>query len=471
MPRAPAPHAAPPAARTPARSDVRAPPRGRPRGRRRRRARRTRRVRRARRPRDRPGPRGPRLGRHRRRAGRHVRRLRRGVRRAARDPDRRSGPDHAADLRRRAHRPRARPAPRRARPGALGRGRRAGRAGLAVGRLPARVPRGRRDRRRARAAGPPCAGPVAGTRAVRRRDGGLAAGDPPAGHRRDGLAAGPVGVRGRRRRCRVPARRPDQERARRRGRRGRAARLPGSAARPVIELDDAVVTAYAPGEARRGSERVVTLLGPVTATLAERRVAVVGANGSGKSTLARLLNGLTLPSAGAVRVDGLDTARDGAAVRRRVGFLFTDPDAQVVMPTPVEDVALSLRRLGVPARERDARAREALGRVGLASRADLPVRALSGGQRQLLALAAVLATEPAVLVCDEPTTLLDLRWRRVVDGLLADLPQQVVQVTHDLDAAARADRVLVVDGGRVVHDGAPGPALDAYRALMAVEPA
>lgn len=234
----------------------------------------------------------------------------------------------------------------------------------------------------------------------------------------------------------------------------------------MIELDAALVTAHAPGTGRRGGSEVVRLLGPVTCTLTERRVAVVGANGSGKSTFARLLNGLTLPSSGSVRVDGTDTARDGAAVRRRVGFLFTDPDAQVVMPTPVEDVALSLRRTGVPGRERDARARAWLARVGLADRADLPVRALSGGQRQLLALAAVLATEPAVLVCDEPTTLLDLRWRRVVDALLADLPQQVVQVTHDLDAAARADRVLVVDDGRVVHDGPPTPALASYRALM-----
>ncbi|MFF1528811.1 energy-coupling factor ABC transporter ATP-binding protein [Cellulomonas sp. NPDC058312] len=234
----------------------------------------------------------------------------------------------------------------------------------------------------------------------------------------------------------------------------------------MIELDAALVTAHAPGSGRRGGLAVVRLLGPVTCTLTERRVAVVGANGSGKSTFARLLNGLTLPSSGSVRVDGVDTARDGAAVRRRVGFLFTDPDAQVVMPTPVEDVALSLRRTGVPGRERDDRARAWLDRVGLADRADVPVRALSGGQRQLLALAAVLATEPAVLVCDEPTTLLDLRWRRVVDALLADLPQQVVQVTHDLDAAARADRVLVVDDGRIVHDGPPTPALASYRALM-----
>nr|WP_210732297.1 energy-coupling factor ABC transporter ATP-binding protein [Cellulomonas denverensis] len=214
----------------------------------------------------------------------------------------------------------------------------------------------------------------------------------------------------------------------------------------------------------------VRLLGPVDLTLAERRIAVVGANGSGKSTLARLLNGLALPAAGQVLVDGLDTAKDGRAVRRRVGFLFTDPDAQIVMPTPVEDVALSLRRTAVPPADRDARARAALARVGLAERADLPVRALSGGQRQLLALAAVLATEPEVLVCDEPTTLLDLRWRRVVTDLIAGLPQQVVLVTHDLDAAAHADRVLVVDDGRIVADGPPATTLDHYRTLMAALP-
>lgn len=237
----------------------------------------------------------------------------------------------------------------------------------------------------------------------------------------------------------------------------------------MIELDRAQVTVWAPDPVD-GRDRTVRILGPVTTSLSERRVAVVGANGSGKSTLARLVNGLVLPSAGTVRVDGLDTAHDGAAVRRRVGFLFTDPDAQVVMPTPVEDVALSLRRLGGDATRRQAAARRWLARFGLEAHADLPVHVLSAGQRQLLALAAVLATEPTVLVCDEPTTLLDLRWRRVVDDLLADLDQQVVLVTHDLDAAARADRVLVVDAGQVVHDGPPPQALAAYRQLMAAAP-
>ncbi|MBX9244478.1 ABC transporter ATP-binding protein [Actinotalea ferrariae] len=242
----------------------------------------------------------------------------------------------------------------------------------------------------------------------------------------------------------------------------------------MIELLDATVTVWAAGHDTGApgapSEHVVTLLEPTTLRLTERRVAVVGANGSGKSTLARLVNGLVLPSAGSVLVDGLDTARDGAAVRRRVGFTFTDPDAQIVMPTPREDVALSLRRLGLPAAERDARARDVLTRYGLGDRAEVPVHALSGGQKQLLALATVLATEPAVLVCDEPTTLLDLRWRRAVDALLDGLDLQLLQVTHDLDAARRADRVLVVDGGAVVADGAPDEAVDHYVALMTGRP-
>ncbi len=234
----------------------------------------------------------------------------------------------------------------------------------------------------------------------------------------------------------------------------------------MITFDAATVVAASTAPDGRADE--VTILEPVSCVLTERRVAVVGANGSGKSTLARLVNGLATPTSGRVLVDGLDTARDGAAVRRRVGFVFTDPDAQLVMPTPREDVALSLRRLSLSRAERDERVRSVLGRFGLAGRAEVSVHALSGGQKQLLALAGVLATEPAVLVCDEPTTLLDLRWRRVVDELLDSVEQQVLQVTHDLDAAGRADRVLVVDGGRVVFDGDARDGVRHYRDLMAV---
>ena len=109
----------------------------------------------------------------------------------------------------------------------------------------------------------------------------------------------------------------------------------------------------------------------------------------------------------------------------------------------------------------------ALDAVGLGDKGGVSVHALSGGQRQLLAIAGVLAVEPSIVVADEPTTLLDLRWRAHVDALLGALDQQLVEVTHDLDAAGRADRVIVMDGGAVAFDGKPRAAVAAYRALMA----
>jgi biotin transport system ATP-binding protein len=218
------------------------------------------------------------------------------------------------------------------------------------------------------------------------------------------------------------------------------------------------------GVTHRYGSRVV--LRDVDLRLAERRIGIVGANGSGKSTLARLLNGLVVPSEGSVAVDGLDTRDEGAAVRRRVGFVFTDPDAQIVMPTVAEDVAFSLRRSGLDRAARAARVAEVLESFGLADHVDHAAHLLSGGQKQLLALAAVLVTEPAVLVCDEPTTLLDVRNARRVAQLLTGLPQQVVLVTHHLEQLDGFDRVLVVDGGRVVADAPPAQALAAYSVLV-----
>ena len=235
----------------------------------------------------------------------------------------------------------------------------------------------------------------------------------------------------------------------------------------MIELDGAGVVVSAADPDAPGRTIARTILAPVTATLTERRIAVIGANGSGKSTLARLVNGLRSPTTGRVRTLGLDVAREGAKVRSRVGFMFTDPDSQLVMPTAGEDVALSLRRGIRDTTERDAQAREVLAQFGLARHVDAPVHSLSGGQKQLLALAGVLATEPEILVCDEPTTLLDLRWRRVIDDLLAELDAQVLLVTHDLAAAEQADRVLVVDHGRVVFDGEPLAAVGQYAEQMA----
>ncbi|WP_448190470.1 energy-coupling factor ABC transporter ATP-binding protein [Azospirillum sp. sgz301742] len=197
-------------------------------------------------------------------------------------------------------------------------------------------------------------------------------------------------------------------------------------------------------------------------SLAERRVAVVGSNGSGKSTLARLLNGLLVPSEGTVLVDGIDTRRDGKAVRRRVGFVFQDPDMQIVYPTVEEDIAFGLKNLRLPRDEITRRVDAALARFGLTGHRTWPAHLLSGGQKQLLAIASVLVLEPAYVVFDEPTTLLDLRNRRHIGRVIRDLPETAILVSHDLDLVAEADRVIVLDEGRVVADDAPSPALAAY---------
>ncbi|WP_341945286.1 ABC transporter ATP-binding protein [Microbacterium sp. LWH11-1.2] len=203
------------------------------------------------------------------------------------------------------------------------------------------------------------------------------------------------------------------------------------------------------------------VLDDVTVELTAPTIAVIGANGSGKSTFARLLNGLVAPTAGRVTVDGLDTVRDRAQVRRRVGFVFANPDAQILMPTPAEDLALSLR--GTPRDQAALRVRETLAAHGLAGHADVPASALSGGQKQMLALASVLITEPRLIVADEPTTLLDLRNARRIGDLLLAQSAQVVLVTHDLELAARCHTAVLFEEGRVIASGAPKDVIEAYR--------
>ena len=204
------------------------------------------------------------------------------------------------------------------------------------------------------------------------------------------------------------------------------------------------------------------VLHDVSVRLAERRIGVIGPNGSGKSTFARLLNGLHVPSAGRVLVDGRDTRSDAAAARRAVGFVFQNPDNQIVMPTVAEDLAFGLRHLGVPPDSVARRVDEVLEQYDLGHLRDAPTHHLSGGEKQLVALAGVLVMRPAHLVLDEPMTLLDLRNRRRVADVIAALPQAVVLVSHDLEVLRGFDRVLVFDEGRLVADDEPKAAIDTY---------
>jgi biotin transport system ATP-binding protein len=198
--------------------------------------------------------------------------------------------------------------------------------------------------------------------------------------------------------------------------------------------------------------------------LSEHRIGVVGPNGSGKSSLARLINGLLLPKTGQVWVDGLDTAREVGAVRRKVGFVFQNPENQIVFPVVHEDIEFGLKQREPDPKRRALRAQAALERLGVGHLTERSVHTLSGGERQLVALAAVLATEPEILVFDEPTTQLDLRLRNRFEQHLAVLPQPALVVSHDLTLMQQMNRVLVIDQGRLAFDGAPTEALAWYRA-------
>lgn len=210
-----------------------------------------------------------------------------------------------------------------------------------------------------------------------------------------------------------------------------------------------------------------TVLQGVNLTLTERRIGVIGSNGSGKSTFVRLLNGLLLPSQGQVLVDSLNTREKAKEVRRRVGFVFQNPDNQIVFPVVEEDLAFGLKNLKLPPVEIDSRITEVLARYDLQAFRQHSSHLLSGGQKQLLAISGVLVMQPAYVVFDEPTTLLDLRNRNRIVQVIRELPQTVIAVTHDLDLLSDFERVLVFDGGRIVKDAPPHEAVPFYRELMA----
>ena len=205
------------------------------------------------------------------------------------------------------------------------------------------------------------------------------------------------------------------------------------------------------------------VLTDLSLTLSEQRIGVVGPNGSGKSSLVRLINGLLLPKTGQVWVDGLDTTKAVAAVRRKVGFVFQNPDNQIVFPVVHEDIEFGLKQRESDPKRRALRAQAALERLGVGHLTERSVHTLSGGERQLVALAAVLATEPQILVFDEPTTQLDLRLRNRFERHLAELPQPALVVSHDLSLMRQMHRVLVIDQGRLAFDGAPTEALAWYQ--------
>ena len=190
-------------------------------------------------------------------------------------------------------------------------------------------------------------------------------------------------------------------------------------------------------------------------------VAVIGPNGSGKSTFAKHCNGILLPEGGAVYVAGMDTRDESLIleIRRRIGMVFQNPDNQIVSNVVEEDVAFAPENLGYPPEEIRARVNEALRLVGMYEYREHAPHLLSGGQKQRIAIAGVLAMRPKCIVFDEPTAMLDPRGRADVINIIKDLRENhgvtIVLITHHMDEAIPADRVVVLSDGRVAMDGKP----------------
>jgi energy-coupling factor transport system ATP-binding protein len=207
-------------------------------------------------------------------------------------------------------------------------------------------------------------------------------------------------------------------------------------------------------------------------------VALIGSNGSGKSTLAKHLNALLTPTAGEVRVDGLDTRDPEAvwAVRQRVGMVFENPDDQIVAAVVEEDVAFGCENLGLPSAEIRARVDAALRTVGLDHLRRHPPHLLSGGQKQRVAIAGILAMRPRCMILDEATAMLDPEGQREVMETALGLCRRdglaVVLITHAMEEAALADRVVVFAAGRVVTEGPPAEVFsrDALLRQVRIEP-
>jgi energy-coupling factor transport system ATP-binding protein len=221
-------------------------------------------------------------------------------------------------------------------------------------------------------------------------------------------------------------------------------------------------------------ERTIVLHGITLAIKQGTFVSIVGHNGSGKSTLAKLMNGLLLPSEGAVIVSGIDTSQTEAIweIRRHVGMVFQNPDNQIVGTTVEDDVAFGLENLGVEPAEMRRRIDESLRSVGMERHVTAQPHRLSGGQKQRVAIAGIIAMRPSVIILDEATAMLDPQGRKEVMSLAYRLNREegitIVNITHFPEEAVDSDRVIVMRAGQVYLDGTPADVFGQVERLKAV---
>jgi len=212
---------------------------------------------------------------------------------------------------------------------------------------------------------------------------------------------------------------------------------------------------------RRGGEEIKALKGVNLSIEPGQFVVVLGHNGSGKSTLAKHLNGLLLPTSGKVYIDGLDTEDEELIweIRQKAGMVFQNPDNQLVATVVEEDIAFGPENLGLPPETIRSRVDEALKAVGMEEFRYFAPHLLSGGQKQRVAIAGIVAMRPSILVLDEPTAMLDPQGRAEVMSTITKLNKEetltVVHITHFMEEAINADRIIVMEQGNIVMEGSP----------------
>lgn len=205
---------------------------------------------------------------------------------------------------------------------------------------------------------------------------------------------------------------------------------------------------------------------PLTLSLTENRLGVIGLNGSGKTTFARMINGLMKPTTGKVIVNGRDTLQEKTALAD-VGFIFQSPQNQIILPIVKDDIAFGLKSRGFTKAEIERKVELVLTRFNAEALASRRAHELSGGELQIAALCSVLATGPNILILDEPTNQLDLRNRALVQKTIDGLEENVIVITHDLELISGFERVLLFHEGKLAADAPAAEAIARYRELAA----
>ncbi len=221
----------------------------------------------------------------------------------------------------------------------------------------------------------------------------------------------------------------------------------------MIEFDNVTV---------KKEEHVI--LRDINLTLDHKRVGIIGHNGSGKSTFIRLINGIEQPAEGRVLVDGYSCKTERKKVLKKVGFVFQNPDNQIVYPIVREDLAFGLKNRRLPKEEVHPKIEVLAEKFQVSHLLDRFTHNLSGGEKQIIALLGVLIMEPNYIVLDEPTTLLDLKNKKRVMDILDGLDQTIIVVSHDLDFLKNYDHVLCFEKGRMVNQGPPSAVIAKYKA-------